>query len=90
MPNITVNLTEKHAEFVRKVLDSGFYADESKVIQMTLERLQEDDQVLLDLQKRLLKSWEQAERGELIDGRKAMREAWRKVQESVAKKSVNQ
>ena len=80
MHNETVHLTEPQLEFLKFAISSGPYKDINEAVQKGLNLLQDNDQEILDARARILKSLEQARRGELIDGKTAVDNAffWRK------------
>jgi antitoxin ParD1/3/4 len=76
---MNVNLTPELEALVQRKVDSGLYNNQSEVVREALRMLAEQDRLreaqLGRLRKALAEGIAQADRGELLDGRKVLANA---------------
>ena len=69
---MNVSLTPELKEFVDGKVESGLYNNASEVVREGLRLLQERDENRLKWREQIERGWLQAQRGEVVDGAKAM------------------
>ncbi len=81
---MNVSLTSELEEFVQEKVKSGKYLSASEVVREALRLLQEEDQIrqlrLEKLRKEIMMGIEQADRGEVVDGKKVINELYEKIE----------
>ena len=71
-----INLTEQQMEFLQSAISSGLNEDINEAVHRGLKLLQEKDQEILDAKAGILEGLAQARRGELVDGERAIHDAF--------------
>lgn len=84
----TIYLTEQQVEFLKSAISNGLYTDVNEAVQRGLKLLQDEDQEILDVKAGILEGLAQARRGELIDGKKAIHDAFLAAEKKHRKKQV--
>jgi antitoxin ParD1/3/4 len=69
---MNVSLTPELEQFVQGKVESGLYNNASEVIRESLRLLKEHDEIRLKWRDQIERGWLQAQRGQLVDGPKAM------------------
>lgn len=81
---MNVSLTPELEQFVQEKVKSGKYLSASEVFQEALRLLQEKDQIrqlrLEKLRKEIAIGIEQADRGEVVDGKEVINELYEKIE----------
>ncbi len=80
---MNVSLTPELEQFVQEKVKSGRYLSASEVVREALRLLQEEDQIrqlrLEKLRKEIAIGIEQADRGEVVDGKQVIKELYEKI-----------
>ena len=81
---MNVSLTPELEKFVQEKVKSGRYLSASEVVREALRLLQEEDQIrqlrLEKLRKEIAIGIEQADRGEVVDGKEVIKELYEKIE----------
>ncbi|MFB2918537.1 MULTISPECIES: type II toxin-antitoxin system ParD family antitoxin [Aerosakkonema] len=81
---MNVSLTPELEKFVQEKVKSGRYLSASEVVREALRLLQEEDQIrqlrLENLRKEIAIGIEQADRGEVVDGKEVIKELYEKIE----------
>jgi antitoxin ParD1/3/4 len=70
---MNVSLTPELEKFVESKVESGLYNNASEVVRESLRLLKEHDEIRVKWREQIERGWLQAQRGELVDGDKALR-----------------
>lgn len=70
---MNVSLTPELEKFVNDKVDSGLYNNASEVIRESLRLLKEHDESRQKWREQIERGWQEAQRGELVDGADAFR-----------------
>lgn len=70
---MNVSLTPELEKFVDDKVDSGLYNNASEVIRESLRLLKEHDDIRQKWREQIERGWQEAQRGELVDGGEAFR-----------------
>ena len=70
---MNVSLTPELEKFVDDKVDSGLYNNASEVIRESLRLLKEHDEIRQKWREQIERGWQEAQRGELVDGAEAFR-----------------
>lgn len=68
-----VSLTPELERFVNDKVDSGLYNNASEVIRGSLRLRKEHDDIRQKWREQIERGWQEAQRGELVDGAEAFR-----------------
>ena len=81
---MNVSLTPELERFVQEKVKSGRYLSASEVVREALRLLQEEEQIrqlrLEKLRKEIAIGIEQADRGEVVDGKEVIKELYEKIE----------
>lgn len=69
---MNVSLTPELERFVEGKVESGLYNNASEVVREGLRLLKEHDEIRVKWREQIERGWLQAQRGEVVDGTKAM------------------
>ena len=69
---MNVSLTAELERFVDGKVESGLYNNASEVVREGLRLLKEHDEIRVKWREQIERGWLQAQRGDLVDGAKAM------------------
>ncbi len=69
---MNVSLTPELERFVDGKVESGLYNNASEVVREGLRLLKEHDEIRVKWREQIERGWLQAQRGEVVDGAKAM------------------
>ena len=69
---MNVSLTPELEKFVDGKVESGLYNNASEVVREGLRLLKEHDELRKKYAAQIERGWQQAQRGEVVDGEKAM------------------
>ena len=69
---MNVSLTAELEKFVDGKVESGLYNNASEVVREGLRLLKEHDEIRVKWREQIERGWLQAQRGEVVDGAKAM------------------
>jgi antitoxin ParD1/3/4 len=69
---MNVSLTSELEEFVQDKVESGLYNNASEVIREALRLLKEQDEIRVKWREQIERGWDQAQTGQLTDGRTAI------------------
>jgi len=70
---VNVSLTPELEKFVEDKVRSGLYSNASEVIREGLCLLKERDELRENWREQIERGWQEAQRGELVDGAQAFR-----------------
>lgn len=70
---VNVSLTPELEKFVKDKVRSGLYSNASEVLREGLRLLKEDDERRENWRDQIERGWQEAQRGELVDGATAFR-----------------
>ena len=70
---MNVSLTPELEKFVQDKVSSGQYSNASEVIREGLRILKEHDELRENRREQIERGWQEAQRGELVDGATAFR-----------------
>ena len=70
---MNVSLTPQLEKFVQAKVNSGQYSNASEVIREGLRLLKEHDELSENWREQIQRGWQEAQRGELVDGATAFR-----------------
>ena len=81
---MNVSLTSKMKVFIQEQIDKGRYFSPSEVVNEALELLEEREQIrhikLEKIRQQVKLGIEEAERGEVFDGREVIKELYQKIE----------
>ena len=69
---MNVSLTPELERFVEGKVESGLYNNASEVVREGLRLLKEHDEIRVKWREQIERGWLQAQRGEVVEGTKAM------------------
>ena len=69
---MNVSLTPELEKFIDGKVESGLYNNASEVVREGLRLLKEHDEIRVKWREQIERGWLQAQRGEVVDGAKAM------------------
>jgi antitoxin ParD1/3/4 len=69
---MNVSLTPELERFVDGKVESGLYNNASEVVREGLRLLKEHDEIRVKWREQIERGWLEAQRGEVVDGAKAM------------------
>lgn len=69
---MNVSLTPELERFVDGKVESGLYNNASEVVREGLRLLKEHDEIRVKWREQIERGWLQAQRGEVVDGARAM------------------
>jgi antitoxin ParD1/3/4 len=84
---MNISLTPELEEFVDGKVESGLYNNASEVIREGLRLLKEHDDIRVKWREQIERGWLQAQRGEVVDGPKAMAEIRRRIKSKARKRA---
>ena len=84
---MNISLTPELEEFVDGKVESGLYNNASEVIREGLRLLKEHDEIRVKWREQIERGWLQAQRGEVVDGPKAMAEIRRRIKTKARKRA---
>ncbi len=71
---MNISLTPELERFVQGKVSSGLYNNASEVIREGLRLLKEHDDVRLKWREQIERGWQEAQAGDMVDGRATVRE----------------
>ena len=84
---MNVSLTPELERFVDGKVESGLYNNASEVVREGLRLLKEHDEIRVKWREQIERGWLQAQRGEVIDGPKAMAEIKQRIKTKARKRA---
>ena len=84
---VNVSLTPELEKFVDGKVESGMYNNASEVVREGLRLLKEHDEIRRRWAERIEQGWQQAQRGEVVDGEKAMAAAKDRIRAKAKKRA---
>ena len=84
---MNVSLTPELEQFVEGKVESGLYNNASEVVREGLRLLKEHDEIRVKWREQIERGWLQAQRGEAIDGPKAMAASRERIKAKTRKRA---
>ena len=84
---MNVSLTPELERFVDGKVESGLYNNASEVVREGLRLLKEHDEIRVKWREQIERGWLQAQRGEVVDGAKAMAAVRERVKTKARKRA---
>ncbi|MBS1816537.1 MAG: type II toxin-antitoxin system ParD family antitoxin [Acidobacteria bacterium] len=84
---MNVSLTPELEKFVDGKVESGLYNNASEVVREGLRLLKEHDELRKKYAAQIERGWQQAQRGEVVDGEKAMVAARERIKAKAKKRA---
>lgn len=84
---MNVSLTPELEQFVDGKVESGLYNNASEVVREGLRLLKESDEIRAKWREQIERGWLQAQRGEVVDGPKAMAETKERIKAKARKRT---
>lgn len=84
---MNVSLTPELEKFVDGKVESGLYNNASEVVREGLRLLKEHDELRKKYAAQIERGWQQAQRGEVVDGEKAMAAARERIKAKAKKRA---
>ena len=84
---MNVSLTPELEKFVDNKVESGLYNNASEVVREGLRLLKEHDELRKKYAAQIERGWQQAQRGEVVDGEKAMVAARERIKAKAKKRA---
>lgn len=84
---MNVSLTPELEKFVDGKVESGLYNNASEVVREGLRLLKEHDELRKKYAAQIERGWQQAQRGELVDGEKVMVAARERIKAKAKKRA---
>ena len=84
---MNVSLTPELEKFVDNKVESGLYNNASEVVREGLRLLKEHDELRKKYAAQIERGWQQAQRGDVVDGEKAMVAARERIKAKAKKRA---
>ena len=84
---MNVSLTPELEKFVDNKVESGLYNNASEVVREGLRLLKEHDELRKKYAAQIERGWQQAQRGDFVDGEKAMVAARERIKAKAKKRA---
>lgn len=84
---MNVSLTPELEKFVDGKVESGLYNNASEVVREGLRLLKEHDELRKKYAAQIERGWQQAQRGDVVDGEKAMVAARERIKAKAKKRA---